>query len=593
MNIQDFYRGFSFDAYEFLGCHLCHNGATFRTFAPNAKSISVIGSFNNWEATPMHKTLDGCFWEIFIPNAKEGDMYKYRIDKKDGRTIDHCDPYGYGMELRPSNASIIRNMASYKFHDDAWIKNRSDMYDKPLNIYELHAGSWKSNSQNENGWYSYSQLADVLIPYLKEFGYNYIELMPICEHPCDNSWGYQITGFFSPTSRYGTCDDLKAFIDKCHQNNIGVILDFVPVHFAVDDYALEKYDGEALYEYPHPDVGYSEWSSHNFNHSRGEVRSFLNSAANYWIKEYHFDGLRMDAISRIIYWQGNESRGINLYGVNFIKQLNHTLKSMYPSIILAAEDSSSYPDVTKSVLHNGLGFDYKWDMGWMNDTLEYFKIDPYFRSGAYHKLTFSMMYYYSDKFMLPLSHDETVHGKATIIQKMHGDYEKKFPQAKALYTYMYSHPGKKLNFMGNEIAQFREWDENREQDWDMLKYPLHDAFHRFIHDLNHTYISHSALWERDFRINGFEWVNCHMENQCSYAFLRKSENESMLCVFNFSGIEQKIRLNLNCKSLKRLIASDGDIYGGETHYDKDTIRIYSNTINLTLPPFASHIYLVK
>ena len=593
MDIQNFYKGFSFDCYEYLGCHLENGGAVFRTFAPNSKSISVIGSFNGWNETPMKKTLDGNFWEVFVPNAQDGDMYKYRIDKADNRTIDHADPFGYGMELRPKNASIIRDMSSYIFHDESWLKNRSAMHNKPLNIYEIHAGSWKTNSQNENGWYNYSQLADLIIPYLKEFGYNYIELMPICEHPCDNSWGYQITGFFSPTSRYGNADDLKAFIDKCHQNNIGVILDFVPVHFAVDDYALEKYDGTPLFEYPHPDVGYSEWSSHNFNHARGEVRSFLNSAANYWIKEYHFDGLRMDAISRIIYWQGNEERGINLDGVNFIKQLNHTLKSMYPSIILAAEDSSAYPDVTKSVLQSGLGFDYKWDMGWMNDTLEYFKLDPYFRSGAYHNLTFSMMYYYSDNFMLPLSHDETVHGKATIIQKMNGDYEKKFPQTRALYTYMYSHPGKKLNFMGNEIAQFREWDENREQDWDMLKYPLHDAFHRFMHDLNHVYLSHSALWEKDFSQGGFEWVNCHMENQCSYAFLRKSNIETMLCAFNCSGVEQKIKLNLNCKSLKCLIASDRDIYGGETHYDKDTIRLYKNQINLTLPPFASHIYLVK
>ena len=593
MDIQNFYKGFSFDSYEYFGCHLADNGAVFRTYAPNALSVSVIGSFSDWVEVPMTKTLDGNFWEVFIPNAKEGDMYKYRISKSDGRIIDHCDPYSFGMELRPKNASIIRNLSSYHFNDTAWLNKRSDCKDKPLNIYKIHPGSWKTNFKDENGWYTYSELADILIPYLKENAYNYIEIMPICEHPCDNSWGYQQTGFFSPTSRYGTADDLKAFIDKCHQNDIGVILDFVPVHFAVDDYALEKYDGTALFEYPHPDVGYSEWSSHNFNHSRGEVRSFLNSAANYWIKEYHFDGLRMDAISRIIYWQGNESRGINSDGVNFIKGLNYTLKSMYPSIILAAEDSSSYPDVTKNVLLGGLGFDYKWDMGWMNDTLEYFKLDPYFRSGAYHNLTFSMMYYYSENFLLPLSHDETVHGKATIAQKMHGGYETKFPQVRALYTYMFTHPGKKLNFMGNEIAQLREWDENREQDWDMLKYPIHDAFYRFMHDLNHVYLSHSALWEKDYLQDGFEWVNCHMENKCSYAFLRRSNTETMLCVFNFSGAEQKIELNLNAKSLKRLIASDRDIYGGETRYDKDTIRVYKNRINITLPPFASHIYIVK
>ena len=593
MNIQDFYRGFSFTSHEYLGCHLHSGGAIFRTFAPNAKAVKLIGSFSGWEEIPMNKTLDGNFWEVFIPNAATGDMYKYRICQKDGKVLDHCDPYGYGMELRPQNASIVRDMASYKFHDEAWMKNRSSMHDKPLNIYEIHAGSWKENPGDKNGWHTYSQLADLLIPYLKEFGYNFIELMPICEHPCDNSWGYQITGFFSPTSRYGTCEDLKAFVDKCHKENIGVILDFVPVHFAVDDYALAKYDGEALYEYPHPDIGYSEWSSNNFNHARGEVQSFLQSAANYWLTEYHFDGLRMDAISRIIYWQGNESSGVNLYGVRFLKQINHGLKSIHPSVILAAEDSSAYPDITKPVLQNGLGFDYKWDMGWMNDTLEYFKLDPYFRSGAYHNLTFSMMYYYSENFLLPLSHDENVHGKATIAQKMNGDYEKKFPQARALYTYMLTHPGKKLNFMGNEFAQLREWDEAREQDWDMLKYPLHDAFHHFMRDLNLTYLHHSALWEKDYDPNGFEWVNCHMENQCSYAFLRRSNTETLLCLFNFSGCEQALSLDLSCKSLKRLIASDRDLYGGETHYDKDTIRVSKNRVNITLPPFASHIYIVK
>lgn len=593
MNTHDFYSGQSFNAYEYLGCHLTSDGAIFRTFAPNAELVSLIGSFNFWNETPMHKTLDGNFWEVFIPNACEGDMYKYRINKKDGRTIDHCDPYGYGMELRPSNASIIRDMSSYAFHDDAWLQSRTDCKQKPLNIYEMHIGSWKNNPHNANGWYNYSELADILIPYLKEYGYNYIELMPICEHPCDNSWGYQITGFFSPTSRYGTCNDLKAFVDKCHQNGIGVLLDFVPVHFAVDDYALEKYDGEALYEYPHPDVGYSEWNSHNFNHSRGEVQSFLQSAANYWIKEYHFDGLRMDAISRIIYWQGDESRGINLDGLRFLKQMNYFLKSTYPSIILAAEDSSAYPGVTKGVIQNGLGFDYKWDMGWMNDTLEYFKLDPYFRSGNYHKLTFSMMYYYSDNFLLPLSHDETVHGKASIVHKMNGDYEKKFPQARALYTYMFAHPGKKLNFMGNEFAQFREWDESREQDWDMLKYPLHDAFHRFMRDLNLIYLHHSALWEKDYFPEGFEWVDCHMENKCSYSFERKSSSEKILAVFNFSGAEQTLNLKVNCKSLKLLLASDRDLYGGGTHYSTDTFKTNKNKFTITLPPFAAHIYLEK
>ncbi|MGM9550949.1 MAG: 1,4-alpha-glucan branching protein GlgB [Clostridia bacterium] len=591
MDIQNFYRGFSFDSYEYLGCHLEYNGAVFRTFAPNAKSIAVIGEFNMWQETKMHKIHDGNFWEVFIENAKEGDMYKYRIEGRDGRIIDHCDPYGYGMELRPNNASIIRDMKKYTFNDEEWMKNRTDCRNKPLNIYEMHLGSWKSNAHDENGWYNCRDLCDTLIPYLKEYGYNYIEIMPIAEHPCDNSWGYQITGFYSPTSRYGTCDDLKAFVDKCHQEGIGVILDFVPVHFATDDYALERYDGTPLFEYPHPDVGYSEWSSHNFNHSRGEVQSFLQSNANYFLTEYHFDGLRVDAISRIIYWQGDENRGVNSDGVRFLKQMNYSLKNMHQGIILAAEDSTAFPAVTAPADSGGLGFDYKWDMGWMNDTLEYFKIDPYFRSGNYHKLTFSMMYFYNENYLLPLSHDENVHGKATIAQKMYGDYDLKFPQARAMYLYMYAHPGKKLNFMGNEIAQLREWDEKREQDWDMLKYPNHDAFHRFIRDINLTYLSSHSLWEKDFSRDGFNWVECGAENKCSYAFRRIAEGEQTLAVFNFSGCEQTLSLNIDCKKLQLLIATDRDIYGGETNYSTKPIKVKSGLFTITLPPFGAHLYM--
>lgn len=590
MDIQTFYRGFSFNSYEYLGCHLEGSGAVFRTFAPNAKSIAVIGDFNLWQETYMHKIQDGNFWEVFIENAKAGDMYKYRIEGRDGRIIDHCDPYGFGMELRPDNASIIRDMTAYKFNDDEWMQSRTDCRDKPLNIYEIHTGSWKKNASDENGWYNYSALSDILIPYLKEYGYNYIELMPIAEHPCDNSWGYQITGFYSPTSRYGTCDDLKAFVDKCHQNDIGVILDFVPVHFATDDYALKLYDGTALFEYPHPDVGYSEWSSHNFNHSRGEVQSFLMSNANYFLKEYHFDGLRMDAISRIVYWQGNEARGVNSDGVRFLKQMNYNLKNMHPGIILAAEDSSAFPRVTSPVNSGGLGFDYKWDMGWMNDTLEYFKSDPYYRCGNYHKLTFSMMYFYNENYLLPLPHDENVHGKATIAQKMYGDYDLKFPQARAMYLYMYTHPGKKLNFMGNEIAQLREWDEAREQDWDMLKYPNHDAFHRFMRDINLTYLSSPSLWENDFSRDGFNWVECGAESKCSYAFRRIAESEKTLAVFNFSGCEQTLNLNLSCNAVQLLIATDRDIYGGETTYSTKPVKLKSGLFTITLPPFGAHLY---
>lgn len=349
MDMYGFYTGRIFDAYEYLGCHVKEKGSVFRVFAPAAGKVSVIGDFNGWAETEMHKIYDGNFWECKISGAMEGMRYKYRIYKQDKSFIDHCDPYGYGMELRPQTASVIRNLYAYRFQDDEWMNRRTDCMDKPLNIYEVHPGSWKHKEEDENGWYHYHELGDMLIPYVKEQGYNYIELMPVSEHPCDNSWGYQNTGFYSPTRRYGTMDELKEFVDKCHQNKIGVLLDFVPVHFAVDDYALADFDGTPLYEYPHVDVGYSEWGSKNFNHSRGEVGSFLQSNANYWIKEYHFDGLRMDAVSNIIYWQGNRDRGENLNAIAFIKRMNRGLKERCPSVILAAEDSTACPMVTEKV----------------------------------------------------------------------------------------------------------------------------------------------------------------------------------------------------------------------------------------------------
>ncbi len=588
MDLHSFYTGQLFNAYENLGCHLTEIGATFLTFAPSALKISVIGDFNNWQETPMKKVFDGNFWQVEIPNVKVGMRYKYRIYTAEERFIDHCDPYGFGMEERPQNASIIRDLNFYQFNDSDWLRKRTDCKNKPLNIYELHLGSWRKNTDAESGLYNYSQLADSLIPYLLESSYNYVEMMPICEYPCDASWGYQATGYFSPTSRYGTCDDLKCFVDKCHQNNIGVILDFVPVHFAIDDYALARYDGTALYEYPHIDVGFNEWGSHNFNHSRGEVRSFLQSCANYYIKEYHFDGLRMDAISRLIYWQGDENRGENKNAIAFLKSLNKGLKEMYPSVILCAEDSSSYPNITKPVADGGLGFDYKWDMGFMNDTLSYFQMPPDHRIKNYHKLTFSMWYYYSESFLLPFSHDENVHGKATIIQKMNGEYEAKFSQAKALYMYMFTHPGKKLNFMGNEIGQFREWDETREQDWDILRYPKHDDFYSFIKALNKLYLKSPALWQFDYEREGFEWVNCHLEDYCVYAFERKSRKQRLLVVFNFSDNEQNnIMLKLKeCSKAKLVLSTD-------LSKKKMSFNIINGAFNPVLAPFSGYIYSLQ
>ena len=596
MDFYGFYTGKEFEAYRFLGAHACEKGTVFRTFAPNAQRISLIGEFNDWQETPMQKVHDGNFWECYAENAQIGMMYKYKIYGADGSCIDHCDPYGFYAELRPNSASIIYDTTNYHFTDGEWMKKRSIHRQAPLNIYEVHFGSWRKKTNDDpEGWYTYREMADLLIPYLNENGYNYVELMPLSEHPCDESWGYQNTGFFAPTSRYGTPDDLRYFVNACHKHKIGVLMDFVPVHFAVDAYALWNYDGSALYEYPNQDVGYSEWGSCNFMHSRGEVRSFLQSAAAYWLAEYHFDGLRMDAVSNLIYWQGNEARGVNNLAVSFIQNMNQGLKDRFPTAMLVAEDSSSYPGVTKTVCDGGLGFDYKWDMGWMNDTLNYFRTAPEYRSANYHKLTFSMMYYYNEAYILPLSHDEVVHGKATIIQKMSGDYEEKFPQARAMYMYMYAHPGKKLNFMGNEIAQFREWDEKRQQDWDILKFPKHREFHHFMMELNKVYEAHPALWEADYAQEGFRWIDCHQEEKCIYSFERKSKKERIVAVFHFGNTgEQEYTMKISDAKKLKLIYSSDDTEMKKVHpeYQKD-LRVEKGQISMLLPAYSARFYQVE
>lgn len=589
MDFYGFYTGQEFEAYRFLGAQVQGDGSVvFRTFAPNAASISVIGDFNSWQGSDMHKIYDGNFWELTVPQVEVGSRYKFRITSQTGKTIDHCDPYGFGSEKRPHTASVVHTLDRYSFQDGAWMDRRGEGYQQPLNIYEVHLGSWQRKSDAPDDWYTYEELAQRLIPYVKECGYNYIELMPLAEHPCDASWGYQDTGFFSPTSRYGTPDQLRFFIDQCHQNHIGVIMDFVPVHFAVDDYALWNYDGTPLYEYPNTAVGRSEWGSCNFMHSRGEVRSFLQSAALYWLKEFHVDGLRMDAVSNLIYWQGDPGRGENRGAIQFLQTMNQGLKQRQPHALLIAEDSTSYSGVTRDVAHGGLGFDYKWDLGWMNDTLSYFQTPPQMRPQHYHKLTFSMMYFYQERYLLPLSHDEVVHGKATILQKMHGDYEEKFPQARALYCYMMAHPGKKLNFMGNEIGQFREWDESREQDWNLLRYPKHDELFRFIRDLNHLYLSHSALWQEDDREQGFRWLDCHQEERCIYAMERRSAKERLVFVFNFSNQTQDgYQLPVEgCAGLRPILSTEWEEYGGGVKRNEGFLPVLNNQVKLSLPPYS-------
>ena len=595
MDIHQFFLGNSFDAHTYFGAHVTKDGVVFRTLAPNAKAVALIWEGGEWEPMPMTRIHDGGVYEITVPDALPGQMYKYRITPQnpDGETIDHCDPYGFGMELRPSNASIIRDLSSYTFHDSSWMKQRSGHRHKPVNIYEVHLGSWMTNPHDENGWYTYEEIAPKLVKYVRENGYNYIEFMPLSEHPADCSWGYQNTGFFSPTARYGTAHQLMQLVDTCHQAGIGVIIDFVPVHFAVDGYALNHYDGTTLYEYPEKEDTYSEWGSCNFIHARGEVCSFLQSNAFYWLDVFHFDGIRMDAVSRLIYWGGEEYRGTNPSSIQFLKRMNQGLHQRYPDAMLIAEDSTNYSGVTKPVEYGGLGFDYKWDMGWMNDTLNYFRQYPWERKNEYHKLTFSMMYFPNEYYLLPLSHDENVHGKATILQKMFGQYEQKFPQARALYLYMYAHPGKKLLFMGSELGQLREWTETQQQDFDILKFPIHDAFHHFMMELNRLYLTEPALYEGDYEADGFRWLDCHQEERCIYAIQRHAAHgEDLVILLHFSdeGTQHYTFTLPDCTALQPLLHTDWERFHGNTVEDTKPI-VGEMTRNgcqfqIDLPPFS-------
>ncbi len=598
MNIRDFYIGKTFDAYRYFGAHPDKNGVWFRVYAPSAEKIALIGEFNQWTGQWMEHCEDHGVYQLYVPQARPGMLYKYKI-YGGGRVVDHCDPYGFGMELRPNSASIIVDLDEYKFHDRIWMDRRQKTYEQPMNIYELHAGSWHTNPDDPNGWYTYAELADLLIAYLKENHYNYVEFMPLSEHPADVSWGYQTTGYFSPTSRYGTAAQLKELIDKCHQADIGVILDFVPVHFAMDSYGLAMFDGTPLYEYPNDAVGHSEWGTCNFMHSRGEVRSFLQSAAEYWLEEFHFDGIRMDAISRIIYWQGDPNRGVNGNAVEFIRFMNQELHRRHPTALLIAEDSTNFLKVTAPVEYDGLGFDYKWDLGWMNDTLNYFKTPPAERPAHYHKLSFSMDYFYNELYLLPFSHDEVVHGKATIIQKMWGDYEVKFPQCRALFAYMYMHPGKKLNFMGNEIGQFREWDEKREQDWDLLTYPLHDAFYHYIRELNRLYETQEALYSKEYHPDYFRWLEINAAEKSVYIFRRGKGKGSVIAAFNFSDQTwEKYPCRLPEKTrVRELLNSDWELYGGQTPVPSRKTQTSAlsgkeHLLSITLPAFSARIFQV-
>lgn len=578
--ISDYHSGDLCDAYKYFGSHICQidtddgpqDGVFFRLWAPFAYKVSVVGSFNNWmpDKNTLFKTGDG-FWEGFIPEAHEGDMYKYCVHGADGRIRYKADPFAFTSEIRPMTASKIYDINKvYPWTDHKWIKKRADIdwIHSPVNIYELHLGSWKrgripgldyekdmeevERRKEDEPLLNYREIAHLLADYCMEMNYTHVEIMPIAEHPFDGSWGYQTTGYFSITSRYGSPEDFKYFVDYLHSFGIAVIVDWVPVHFCKDDFGLHNFDGSYLYEYASEIMRENRlWGTVNFDLSKGEVQSFLISSAAYLFREYHVDGIRADAVVNLLYLtygQPDHLRARNMYGgfenldgINFLRKLNQTMYREFGNPMMIAEDSSNWPMVTKPTYLGGLGFTFKWSMGWMHDTLEYFETDPIYRKYEHNKMTFSIMYSFNENYILPLSHDEVVHGKKTILDKMHGILEAKFDTVRAYFTYMITHPGKKLLFMGNEYGQIMEWRYYEELEWKMLKYPKHAGLKTFVSELNYLYKTQKALWENDDSFDSFEWIDADNRDESVFSFIRKSKDpkDFLVVVCNFTPVRRE------------------------------------------------------
>jgi 1,4-alpha-glucan branching enzyme len=611
-----FREGTNYKSYLMLGAHRMEQegriGIRFGVWAPNANWVSVVGDFNGWNtlADPMQQRDKSGVWELFIPDLGTDQLYKYAIGATSGEVLYKCDPYAYYNELRPANASIIYDLEGYPWSDTGWMnaKGSKPMLNGPMNIYEVHLGSWR---QKEDGsFYRYRELASSLVDYVVDMGYTHIELLPIQEHPYDGSWGYQVTGYFAVTSRYGTPKDFMYFVDCCHQRGIGVILDWVPGHFPKDAHGLGRFDGSPVYEHPDPRRGeHPEWGTYVFDYGRHEVQSFLISSAVFWFDYYHIDGLRVDAVTSMLYldfgrkeWLPNQYGGNeNLEAAAFLKRLNEVVYSQYPAALMIAEDSSQWPLVTAPTCSGGLGFLYKWNMGWMNDTLRYFSMNPVYRKWNHNLLTFSLTYAFHENYILPLSHDEVVHGKRSLLNKMPGEYRMKFAALRSLLGYMIAHPGKKLTFMGYEFGQFIEWKFDAGLDWLLLDYELHQKLKDYVKALNHFYIDQQALWVDDHGWSGYEWICPDDSNQSVIAFLRKgsSPENLLLVVANFTPVERpEYRLGVpKAKGYQNIFSSDDAAFGGDGYRSDELIKTekepfhgLEQSIVIRIPPYSVSFY---
>mgnify|MGYP000885388440 FL=1 len=618
-----FHQGTNYHAQEMLGAHFIERdgrrGVRFAVWAPNAKSVSVVGGFNDWDANaqPMQRIRDGEIWETFVEGLGEGEIYKYAIEPQwGGPRIMKADPYGFYAEKKPQTASRTYDLNHYEWKDAAWqeSKTRESSYERPMLTYEVHAGSWRRTLEGE--YLSYRDMADQLIGYVKEMHYTHIEFMPLCEHPYDGSWGYQATGYFAVTSRYGTPDDFRYLVDTAHANGIGIIMDWVPGHFCKDEQGLRHFDGRNLYESDNEQRAENwEWGTTNFDYGRTEVQSFLISNALFWFEEFHIDGLRIDAVANMLYlnygrkdgeWQPNKYGDTgNLEAMEFLKKLNETIFKYHPQALMIAEESTSWPLISKPVYMGGMGFNYKWNMGWMNDMLDYVSLDPIYRKWNQDKLTFSLMYAFSENFVLPLSHDEVVHGKCSLISKMPGDYWQKFAGLRGFFGYWLAHPGKKLLFMGGEFGQFIEWNFDDSLDWHLVEqYPMHTKMLAYSKALNKFYVDNKALWQVDFDWNGFQWIDCNDNENSIVALVRRADERSdfIVCVHNFTPeVRRGYRIGVPTKgTYVEVFNSDLEEYGGSGVMNAGDIvsedyvfHGRDQSIVITVPPLAATFYRLK